>query len=523
MIIDLNEMCKHTEFISDLCIIGSGAAGLALVSELLDTRLNIIVLESGGYECETKTQQLYDVEISGLPLPGATEGRFRVFGGSTTQWGGQALPLMPIDFEKRAWIPYSGWPMTYHELSPYYTRACQFLLVDHMNFDTDLFAYLKTKPPTFNASYILYHFSKWSPTPNVRENYVAKIKTSKHCTLLLHANATRITLNENHHDVQQIEARSLEGQSVIVKAKYFVICAGGIESARLLLANHHQNPNGLGNDHGCVGRYFQDHPSAAIGWIKTKHPKKIQQWFNVFHKRGLKYSVRTTAHPKWQDEKQTLNMSSGITFVDDNITLDHLKNIYRDFRKRNINRHMIKMALQVMMHPHDILSPAFHYAFYGRSYAKGAKLRVGLTSEQEPNSESRITLSHRQDALGMPLANVCWKLTELTRYSMQQFALNLRHQFESQGLGTIEFEPWLFDQEDKMEYITDQLHHIGSTRMHDSPRYGVVDKHCRVHDIHNLFIGSSSVFPTGGHSNPTLTIIALCIRLADHLKQVCQR
>ena len=519
MIIDLNETNETPEFLCDLCIIGTGAAGLALASEMLNTPFNIILIESGGLEHEPKTQALYNADISGLPHTGTMEGRVRIPGGSTTKWAGQALPLMPIDFERRDWIPHSGWPVSFDDLTPYYRRASRFLLVDKMNFDSDLLTYLKTHPPAFDPSKILYHFSKWSPTPNIRENHLPSIKESDHCTLLLHANVTKIELDASLKQARQVEVHSLLGHRAIVKAKNFVICAGGIESARLLLSNNRQQPNGIGNDHDLVGRFFQDHPSAVIGWLKTSNPKQAQRLFNVFHKRKLKYSVRCTASQEWQRQQQTLNMSTGVTFVADNSALQDLKDVYRAMRHHSFDMTTLLKLFRAVGRSAAILSPAMHYVLRGRSYTPGAKLRIGLTSEQEPNPESRILLSERADALGTPLSNIRWKLTELTRYSMQQFATALRDEFQLSNIGKIEFEPWLFDNSSAwMEHVTDQFHHIGTTRMHDSPRYGVVDRNCRVHGIENLYIGSSAVFPTSGHSNPTLTIIALCIRLADRLK-----
>src|SRR3990167_7143845 len=363
MIINFEEMNDPSEFLCDLCIIGSGAAGLSITSEMLKTNINVLLIESGGFEHEAPTQSLYDVEMSGLPHPGSMEGRFRIHGGSTTKWGGQALPLMPIDFEKREWIPYSGWPIKFTDLQPYYIRACEFLSVDKMNFDSDLFAYLKTSPPAFDLSSIWYHFSKWSPTPNIRETLLSQIKSSHSATLLLHANVTNIILDEQLNNVCKIEIRSLVGHHAFVKAKIFIVCVGGIETARLLLSSHHQLQNGIGNNHDLVGRFFQDHPSAAIGWIKTCNFKNVQQLFNVFHKGGLKYSVRCTAAPEWQYKKQTLNLSTGITFVTENSLFNELKDIYRSIKKYHFSIPMLKKMLRILEHPTEAILPIFHYLF----------------------------------------------------------------------------------------------------------------------------------------------------------------
>jgi choline dehydrogenase-like flavoprotein len=519
MILDLENMTGTFEPIADVCVVGCGAAGLAIATELLSTQMNVLLIESGGEEHELQTQELYNVDISGLPHPGSTEGRFRVLGGSTTKWGGQALPLMPSDFDQRDWVPHSGWPITFQELRTYYERACRFLLVDQLNFDTDLFAYLRTKPPSFDEEHLRYHFSKWSPKPNIREHYLPAIRASKRCSLLLHANVTDIELDERRNRVASIDVRSLNGRRAKIRSQVFILCVGGIETARLLLANSKQGTRGIGNNNDLVGRFFQDHPSAFIGELNAPDPAKTQQLFNVFHKRGLKYSVRCTATPEWQREHKTLNVSMGATFAEDGSTLQDAKDVYVALRARKFGPDLQAKLFRAMRHPASILIPGYHFLFRGRTFAVNARMRIALTSEQEPNPESRILLSDKTDALGMPRANVRWKLTDLTRHTIQQFTKTLCDEFRRAGIGEIALEPWVLDNSPEWtNHVTDQYHHIGTARMNDSPSQGVVDRNCQLHGISNLFIGSSAVFPTGGHSNPTLTIIALCIRLADRLK-----
>ena len=520
MIVDLEATNGTLELRSDLCVIGSGAAGLAIASEMIQAQINVTLVESGGAEHEPPTQALYDVAISGLPHPGSTQGRFRILGGSTTKWGGQTLPLMPSDFERREWVPHSGWPISFEELGAYYERAGRFLLVDRFNFDTDLFAYLRTRPPSFDEEQLWYHFSKWSPKPNLREHYLPGIRTSNRCTLLLHANVTEIQLEEGRNRVAGIQVRSLKGHSARVRAHAYVLCVGGIETARLLLANNKQIPSGIGNEYDLVGRFFQDHPSAFVGWLNSPDPARTQQLFNVFHKRGLKYSVRCTATPKWQRNHKTLNVSMGATFVGDDSTLQDVKDIYVAARQGQLAPDLLRKLFRTMRHPASALLPAYHFVLRGRSFAPASRMRIALTSEQEPNPESRILLSDTTDALGMTRANVRWRLTDLTLHTIRQFAHTLCGEFRRAGIGEIALESWVLeDSSEWMNHITDQYHHMGTTRMHDSPRQGVVDRNCQVHGVSNLFIGSSAVFPTSGHSNPTLTIISLCIRLADRLRQ----
>jgi choline dehydrogenase-like flavoprotein len=354
----------------------------------------------------------------------------------------------------------------------------------------------------------------------LREHYLPGIHTSNRCTLLLHANVTEIKLEEGRKRVAGIQVRSLKGHSARVRAHAYVLCVGGIETARLLLANNKQIPSGIGNECDLVGRFFQDHPSAFVGWLNSPDPARTQQLFNVFHKRGLKYSVRCTATPKWQRNHKTLNVSMGATFVGDDSTLQDVKDIYVAARQGQLAPDLLRKLFRTMRHPASALLPAYHFVLRGRSFAPASRMRIALTSEQEPNPESRILLSDTTDALGMTRANVRWRLTDLTLHTIRQFAHTLCGEFRRAGIGEIALESWVLeDSSEWMNHITDQYHHMGTTRMHDSPRQGVVDRNCQVHGVSNLFIGSSAVFPTSGHSNPTLTIISLCIRLADRLRQ----
>jgi choline dehydrogenase-like flavoprotein len=210
----------------------------------------------------------------------------------------------------------------------------------------------------------------------------------------------------------------------------------------------------------------------------------------------------------------------GATFVQDDSTLQDAKDVYVALRQGSFDPGLLPKFLRAVRHPGAVLLPAYHFALRGRSFTPGARIRIGITSEQEPNPDSRILLSDATDALGMPRADVHWRLTDLTLHTIRQFTQTLCEEFRRARIGEIALDPWVFeDSSEWTNHVTDQYHHIGTARMHDSPSSGVVDRNCQVHGVSNLFIGSSAVFPTGGHSNPTFTIIALCIRLADRLKK----
>src|SRR5271155_5063554 len=123
MIEDFNGFPDEACIRADFCIVGAGAAGIAIAREFFGSRYKVLLLEWGGPGIEAETQKLYDSEVVGLPHSGIHAGRARVFGGTTTLWGGQALRFDDFDLRKRDWVPYSGWPISREELEPFYDRA----------------------------------------------------------------------------------------------------------------------------------------------------------------------------------------------------------------------------------------------------------------------------------------------------------------------------------------------------------------------------------------------------------------
>lgn len=519
MIIDLNTGDIAPELTTDVCVVGSGAAGLAIARELAGSGIDVAILESGGEELEPETQALYNAEFIGLPFHGAHEGRFRVLGGATTKWGGQSLPLRRLDFEARSWVNASGWPITYDELAPFYKRANAFLGVDSHDYRDELLHLLRATPPSFDLRDIDYHFSKWSPTPNLRERYRKLLVGSRTIRVVLHANVTTIQLDAEGAAVDKIIARSIGGRELTIRARYYILCCGGIENARLLLCNRECQPTGIGNARDLVGRFLQDHPAARIGQILSTDPDQIQRFFNLFHRAGRKYSVRLSASDDLQRHTQTLSVSAVLMFeTASDSAFTRLKEAYHQLRRRSFDAALVRSLGSCVLHARELASPLYQYYVKRRTFTPSPAIALVINTEQEPRPESRVSLSANRDSLGVPRARIDWRVSDLTYKTMQAFAVRLKNEFERLALGDVVLEPWVTDDSsDWRARISDQNHHIGTTRMHESKHQGVVDSTCRVHEMKNLYLGGSSVFPTGGHSNPTLTLIALCIRLADHL------
>jgi choline dehydrogenase-like flavoprotein len=158
--------------------------------------------------------------------------------------------------------------------------------------------------------------------------------------------------------------------------------------------------------------------------------------------------------------------------------------------------------------------------FRGRSALLSDPLvSVVVDLEQQPNFHSRVCLSDQIDSLGMKRAKLDWRISEIERTTARHLNNLIAEELKKLGFGQIDAAGWLTSTtpvRDGELYGT--YHHIGTTRMSKDPRDGVVNEDCRAHGVDNLYLAGCSVFPTGGHANPTLTIVALAIRVADHLR-----
>jgi choline dehydrogenase-like flavoprotein len=299
-----------------------------------------------------------------------------------------------------------------------------------------------------------------------------------------------------------------------------VLCTGGIEVPRLLLACRSQRSCGLGNENDLVGRFLQDHPAANLGTVVEEVPETIQKLFNGIRKRGRKYSVRLSLSPKAQAQSQLLNASAGFLFRSAEDRGFGCVRAFVQHTNESGRPSFAKAFVQGMFALPSITKAAKRLFIGGRIFTPGASCDIAGSFEQEPNPSSRVSLSDKTDALGMPLSKIDWRLTDKTLNTARHFASLIDSEFRRLEIGKLIPADWLRDAKNANEQgvFHDQNHHMGTTRMSAAPSEGVVDTNLAVFNVPNLYIASSSVFPTSGHSNPTLTILALGLRLSDHLK-----
>ncbi len=522
MLIDFQDLAHDAEIVTDVCVIGSGAAGITLATELDGLGHDVVVLAGGPASHAAESQDLYQSDVVGLRHGGIHGGRARVLGGTTTLWAGQALPLDASDFEPRDWVPDSGWPFRREALEPYYRRAERVLKLPTMTYDERSWPPNRPLPPRFDPSVFHCLISQFSPAPNFAASYRAELARSANVRVLLDAHAVGLVTDAARTRLERVEVKALSGRSATVRPRHVVVSCGAIETARLLLASDCVDPRGVGNAHDLVGRYFQDHIQGRMAVFRATRPRLMGKMFDPFAYRKTRYSPKICTSEALQRKERILNYFLGPCYeIPEDSPLISAKLLVHALKRKDLRPQVPRALWNVARRPHEVALSAVKYALFDEPLTpRGGPMYLGIQGEQAPNPRSRVTLGEGRDALGMRRTVLDWRLTDLDRRSILTLMEYADREFRRLGLGTVEFSPSSIPEDlSRMDRaIHDVSHHIGTTRMHDDPRFGVVDRDCRVHGIDNLSIGSSAVFPTGGASNPTMTIIALCLRIADRLR-----
>ncbi len=518
-------ICAEIE--SEICVVGAGAAGISIAHRLVDGRDRICVLEGGAFEAELSSQRLYRGSSTGHPYYPLHASRFRMFGGTTNRWGGWCRPLDPADYQERRWIPMSGWPIGYEDVAPYDADTAALLQLPNADFDPAAWADALDKPmPLAPGSEFENAIYQYSPRTNFGEVYGPEILEAPNVQTLLNANVTELRLEPGTRRVKEAVVRTLDGREFTVRAKAFVLATGGIENARLLLASNQDQAEGLGNEHGNVGRYFQEHLHVAAG-----HLLPTRAFDRAFYDRAntedgeARGVIVPTADAQGRHQRLACSIAiepgryaMGTPFLSwpPEITFraaaayNHLKangheELAERARETAENTWYRARRLRTVLHERDARARA--------RLEDGTELHsLYVRAEQAPNPDSRVILGTKRDALGMPQANLQWRLTDLDTDSITGWLKTLNHDLQERNIGRV-----IPPRTSWRRRIVGGPHHMGTTRMGDDPRTSVVDRNCRVHSVENLYVAGSSVFTTGGHANPTFTLIALALRLADHL------
>lgn len=531
MLIDLEKAADDLLLDAEICIVGAGAAGVALARDLMKAGRDVCLLEAGGLDFDEKTQSIFKGSNIGMEYYDLDHSRLRFFGGTTNVWGGRSIPLDPIDFEKRDWVPHSGWPITLDELIPFYKMAHDSLELGEYAYENGVWDQLNLSPINFDPAAISHRFWRFDALKErFNRSRSDDLINAPNVRIVLHANVVGLRATENAAAIARLDASTLQGKGLQVKARHFVLACGGIENARLLLMSSDVDSNGIGNRHDQVGRYFMEHPHGRIAHIETRDPAAI---WGLYRKRFLATDVPVAPAlvlpPSLQKQLGVLNSAATFKLEKDpskGATMS--RRVYLNVKRSVSPNRRGRSLWQAWRGSQDWLQRHLSMTLLRLAVKlTGMGLNVMARAEQAPNPDSRVRLSTEKDALGCPRADLDWRLCALDKETMLQFGKTLQREFERLGLGNVTTCPWLED--GKPEWPLDLsvgnhpiggYHHMGTTRMSDSARSGVVDANCTVHGYHNLHIAGSSVFATGGWANPTLTLLALTHRLGVHLNRL---
>jgi choline dehydrogenase-like flavoprotein len=523
MIGDLRQLEDGSAIEADLCLVGAGAAGITIAQAFVDGGPKVVLLESGGVRRAALTDSLNEGEATGMDPASLTAGRGRVLGGATALWAGQCLPHERDTFAMRPWIPNSGWPFDHTVLEPYYRRAEALLRIADEPYDETVWDRFAVARPSFDPHRVRHRFTVWCPRPHLGRLYRKRLAASANVQVLLNATATEIVTSPSGERFDSVRAATPEGKTVRVRARACVLCGGGIENSRLLLASNSVHAAGIGNQHDVVGRFFQDHPNGHAALIVNGNVARLQELYGLFYRRRVRHLPRVVLSPEVQRSEAVLACAAYPIFhFGDESGIEAARRIYRSLRSRRRPTSLAQEMTRIARDAPRLASIVYRRIAHGRAArVPPASVTLQVHAEQAPDPTSRVSLSQRRDRLGVPLPKVSWNLTELDRRTLEVMVRTVRDEFHRLGLGDVQVEPWLGDG-DWARHMSDSFHHMGTTRLGTDPKTSVVNPDGEVHGVAGLFIAGSSLFPTAGYANPTLTIVALAIRLADHLGRVLQ-
>lgn len=520
MIISAESVNSGEVIESDLCIVGAGPAGLTIARQFVGTDHRVYVLESGGEQLDESARDLADGDVIGHPYFSLAEARAYVVGGSSHLWGEwmRARPLDPIDFEARPWVAASGWPFGREELDPFYETANKILGLGPFEYSVTS-SDQKGLGEGGDVRPIVFRYSNTFDFERTKQ----EIDASDNVCLVLNATALELELRRDGSAVERAVVSSENPQRFHVAARLFVLAAGGLENARLLLLSRGGSPNGLANSSGLVGTHFMEHPTMRSGIVVPTEPVRSGA-FRFFRREEKNGSAVRGALAPSHDAMERREVLNGMVLLTETTRVrasEALRSaaIVREALQGNNSSgesgvaHLFNLA----GHPREL----FDLWRARREPPESEQiLRVSVTIEQVPQPSSRVVLGQRRDRFGQPVVALDWRLSDIERRTVRTLQELVDSHFRARGLGHLE---GFLGEERPPRMFRGEWHQLGTTRMSASPRSGVVDPDGRAHDLPNLYIAGGSVFPTVGFANPTLTIVALSLRLARALETPLRR
>jgi choline dehydrogenase-like flavoprotein len=530
MLTDANNIPAGSEVETDVCIIGAGPAGIAAALPLLERKIHVTMLAGGGTDFTHSLKNPLQIvrghlrgeqglaagKLIGHPYYPLRLTRARGFGGTANalkSHGLRSRPLDPLDFEARPELGLPGWPIRRADLDPYYERAQALCGLGPAQYGSEYWSRADSAPP-LPADPDLVETTIFQHGPveqfsSQRESFASNPDVE----VMLRANATALR-TDSAGNVDRVEVATLQGNRFVIRPNVVILATGAIENARLLLASRDHHPAGLGNQHDLAGRYFMEHPHLTVGTLRPTDPALTER-LALYRLHNVS---ETLIQGFWRlpDEvlrrEGLLNAALGVASVSDSSTSAWTRTVGRArwaltsgvMSPRLVKHAIASLGSELFRSPEAA----------SQSAASAPRITIDVMAEQAPHRESRVSLGRKLDRLGMPITQLDWRVDDGDRNSLQRTVQLFDQALQDAGIGRIEQR---YGDLQPPPIAKGGWHHMGTTRMHEDPKLGVVDAQSRVHGVHNLYVAGSSVFPSGGASNPTLTIVALALRLGEHL------
>jgi choline dehydrogenase-like flavoprotein len=504
MLLDARRVPADSLIEADVCVVGGGPTGLTLARELGGRDLRVCLLESGGREFDADTQALAAGRVSGGAAEPLHESRCRRLGGSAHLWrepiaaggapGLRVAPLEAVDFARRDWLLYSGWPFARATLEPYYERVHRALDLGPVEYAAEVAG----EPPALDRAGFEGRGWRVLPARAFTDAAPAALAAAPNVQLYCWANVVEIETTESAGEVVALRVACLGGTGFRVRARVYVLAAGGIENARLLLVSDRAQRGGLGNGTNVVGRYFMEHQQVRAGSL-VREAGAAPAYFAPAERAGIAVQGRLV---RARSPRGGELLAASAFLVPERPERAPVR----------IARRATAVAARLRGNP----APPTPLPETGDARWDEGVFGVHMHTEQAPHPENRVFVDGRRDRVGCRTTHLHWLWRERDFRSARDACGALGAALAGGAAGGFRGGEY----GERPPLVRPGVgHHLGAVRMHDDARYGAVNANGRLHTVGNLYVAGSATFPTGGCDDPTLTALALALRLADHVKR----
>ena len=531
---------------ADVCIVGAGPAGLATACSLINSGRSVVVLEAGGDTADTATLPRVELDHED-PYPHGDIGASRaaMVGGSAGLWafqmiaagdsaarslaGCRYLPLQPLDFTMRPAIGTPGWPISAADLDPWYEAAHQLCGIGPYRYDAEFWCDDQARPLPLEGAGVVSSMFQFGPATAWTIDARARLKAAPNVTIRTAARVQWLECSPQGQRVNGVRITGPQGGE-LVAARSVVLAAGGLETVRLLLDTGRHGDQVPGDQAGLVGSGFMEHPLVRGGLLITDRRSDVISRLSLYATRRVRdtyVSGKLTLDDDLVNADGLLACSALLVPRDASYgsaggqALARLRSPSgrRDpwmVKARNGLRLLLgapSVARAIVAAPRQPTIDRADWSDADNS-SRYSVFELLHQTEQAPDPGNRLTLGDERDELDRSTLRLNWRWAVSEQERIGRSRDLFARAFQDGGIGEVVNTDW---DAGRPRMLGGTHHHLGTTRMSADPAQGVVDPHCRVHGIENLFVASGSVFPSAGFVNPTLTVVALALRLGAHL------